>query len=262
MTALQLLVISLVASLALLPNAAGSFNMSSNTTDFEPSNNKTTTTESLGREQTITESGPAVTLGPTELSNESRTTHLDKWYAYTNNESTTDTDFNGNETEGSGSLPSISTTAPMTTAEQQLIQTTSDSATTTESDLPDDAGPGIIFCIGTEGFTANGHGIVIIAVVGFITLILMPSIICCLIVALGCTCIKYRRQKMFMNHKSDINADERNVKDVTNASNDVMMLEELEMEQNVAYSRKESCDYAYVIQNPYENELLTIAETQ
>ena len=184
--------------------------------------------------------GRAITLGPTESQTESRTTHPDNRYIHTSNESTTDMYFNGNETEGRGSSPSTSTAMPLTTA--------STSATSTEPDPLDDGE--IMICIGSSDCIST-NGLVIVSLVGFVMLILMPGIICSLIILLGCTCIKYRRLKTLMNHNSGSNADERNVEAETNISSNGM-LEELEMEQNVAYSRKESCDYMYVIQNPYE----------
>ena len=90
----------------------------------------------------------------------------------------------------------------------------------------------------------NAISISVVSVIAFITVIVMPLTIMILTVALGCTCKRYTKLKKLMKQRNDVRPTTEEERGVWN---NVMMMDEIETDENVAYSRKES--YAYVMQN-------------
>ena len=94
----------------------------------------------------------------------------------------------------------------------------------------------------------NAISISIVSVIAFITVIVMPLTIMTLTVALGCTCKRYRNLKKLVKQSNNVRPT---TEEDHGVCNNVMMMEEIQTDENIAYSRKES--YAYVMQNPYDS---------
>lgn len=133
-----------------------------------------------------------------------------------------------------------------TTVKSDSLTTTDNSVEKLQTDGTDSGNDGITITI-----PINRISISITVLVGFIVVILLPLIIFILLVALGCTCRKYRRLKKHMDQSNSMGATVEEDRGVHACNGALMELDEIETEENVAYSRKES--YAYVIPNPYDS---------